>query len=152
MWRISPQINWMKPFLCFNDSGKQRGKSLTCMWSLNRTLISVPNTLLFFVCFCIYLLFFLLFLKRKTHLGSSGELSPALRSGEDLFCCPWQSIQIFLFIFLVFSPVLLIILFYRCFFSCFVYVSSSLYEDFFFFLNCGSITFLWRKKDPFCTI
>lgn len=56
---FSAEINWMKRFVCFDDSGKQRGKSLTCMWSLNRTLISVPNTLLFFSCFCIYLLLFL---------------------------------------------------------------------------------------------
>lgn len=100
---FSAEINWIKHFVCFDDSGRQRGKSSTCMWSLNRTLISVPNTVFFFSCFCIYLLFFfLLFSKRKTHLRSSGELSPALRTGEDLFCCLWQSIQKFLFIFLFF--------------------------------------------------
>lgn len=63
---LSAEINWMKRFVCFDDSGKQRGRSLTCMWSLNRTLISVPNPLLFFSCFCIYLFFFTVFEKKNS--------------------------------------------------------------------------------------
>lgn len=70
----------------------------TCVELRPETLISVPNTLVFFL----YICFFLLFLERKqTHLRPSGEVNPVLRTGEDLFCCLWQSIQKFLFLNLV---------------------------------------------------
>lgn len=36
--------------------------------------------------------------RKKTHLGHSGGFSPVLRSGEDLFCCLWQSIKTFMFL------------------------------------------------------
>lgn len=67
---------------------------------LNRTLISVPNTL--FIIFFLYIfLLFTVFGKIKAHLGHSGGLSPILRRGEYLFCCLWQSIHNFVFIPLV---------------------------------------------------
>lgn len=70
---LPAKIIRMKRFVCFDDSGRQRGKSLTRMWSLNRTLISVPNTLLFFSCFCFYLFFCFFFtvFEKKTSPGIS---------------------------------------------------------------------------------
>lgn len=78
--------------------------------------------------------------KKKTHLGLSGGLSPVLRSGEDLFCCLWQSIQKFVFVpLVVVSALLIIILFYGQSWIYFllnvgyVYVGKSLYKVNFFF-------------------
>lgn len=80
---FSAEINWIKHFVCFDDSGRQRGKSSTCMWSLNRTLISVPNTVLFFSCFCIYLFFGFFYCFRKEKLTWDLQVNLALLSALE---------------------------------------------------------------------
>lgn len=140
---FSAEINWIKHFVCFDDSGRQRGKSSTCMWSLNRTLISVPNTVLFFSCFCIYLFFFYCFRKEKLTWDLQVNLALLSALEKIYFVVCGNLYRRFCLSFCFFSCLVNYFILQTFFFpSWFVYVSSSLYEENFFFL-------LWLYNIPF---
>ena len=142
--------DWTKCFVRFDGFWNQRGKLLACMWSLNRTLISVPNTLLFFFLLYIFVIVYCFWKEKLTwDLKVNSALLSALEKIYFVVCGNlYRNFCLLCFFNLLSYFILQTFCFLHVVFMSAVHCTKSILFICFFFFTM-TITFLLGVTIPF---